>query len=358
MSDFDPIIYERTIAKRSKEKALAEQAKRFEAEKAREVRDELEATKAEKRAKFENSLGTFGKYILEAGWGGGFAGIPHAIDIYECALGLSRDETWLIKRLISYLPNVHPSMTTIANQALGKNGKPLSDKTVRRIKQKLIEKGFIRDNGAEDLARGKLNHVLNLAPFFDAVFLCMMCDPKSKLVVNQALDKARTDFTYQWFGKNAAEAYEGREEFSSIELPLFEDIAREFADARGFKLNWQHIDVMQNCEAIEKLEDIAADKVRELEIKHVITESIQGMFGFTWYKENYAWVKEIASTTIKLKELEDLTKEYVKRSLYVSGAPTAKAYKAYISEILALPSNKKILAEREVIRAKQFAYPR
>ncbi len=356
MSEFDPVIYERTIAKRNREKALEEQTKRFEAEKDAEVKAELEQTKAEKREKFEKNLGTFGKYILEAGWGGGFAGIPHAIDIYECALGLSRDETWLIKRLISHLPNVHPSMTTIANQSLGKNGNPLSPKTVRRIKQKLIKKGFIRDNGALDMAHGKLNHELNLVPFFDAVFLCMICDPKSKLVIGQSLDKVRTEFTYHWFGKNAGEVFKTREEFSNTELPLDEKVAKGFAEARGFVLNWKYIKSMQNSNAIEKLEDMAADKLRELEIKNTITDSVAGVFGFSWYKENYQWVKEIARTTITLSELEGLTKDYIERALGVIGGPNAKAYKAYVSEVLEMPNNRKILAEREVAQAQQSTY--
>ncbi len=94
MSEFDPVIYERTIAKRSKEKALAEQAERFKAEKAFEVNQAIDRKRIANRAKFERHFGTYGEDILGEGDGGGFTAIPHAIDIYQDALGLSIKEAW------------------------------------------------------------------------------------------------------------------------------------------------------------------------------------------------------------------------------------------------------------------------
>ncbi len=320
---------------------------------------ELRQIADKKYSKYVRHFGTFGKYILEAGNGGGFYSVPHAIDIYERALGLSRDETWLIKRLISYLPNVFPSMTTIANQSLGKVGKdgkerPLSDKTVRRIKKSLELKGYIRDNGEVDKARGKMNHVLNIMPFFDAVFLCIICDPKSKVVVGHEINAVREAFTNStWDGSVESQEWEAKKyDFQDQTLPISINTAKEFARARGLKsLNWQCIESLQNDNSYDELQKVSDDKMRELKIKKAIKDGIGDAFGFTWYKENYAWLKELAATPIRVDEIESLTASYAN-----APNPNAKDFKRHLSFLIfEYPENKKLLAERAVAQARHDA---
>ena len=302
---------------------------------------EIASAKArEKRGKYEKHFGVFGKYILEVGTGGGFTAIPHALDMYEGALGLSRDETWLLKRLCRYLPNVHPSMARIANEA------NTSEPTLSRIKKGLIEKGFIRDNGKH--SADALQRDLNISPLFDALFLCALCDPKSKLVTSQAMDRVRTEFTAKWQGNGETEYYAKQEDFRFTDLPLSIEAARKFAERRGIILDWDYIYKMQNGAALEKLETMKADKMRLLELKDAINAGRGESFGIVYgYKKAFQWLKWLSGTNIRPDEVENLTASYVKQT----EMPNAGEYMEWMQTILQYSENARILAERDVILA-------
>jgi hypothetical protein len=296
----------------------------------------------EKRAKYERHFGTFGKYILENGTGGGFTAIPHAVDTYEGALGMSRDETWFMKRLCRHLPNVFPTMTKIAKEA------NTSGATLSRIKSGLIKKGFIRDGGKH--SNDALQRDLNIAPFFDALFLCILCDPESKTVKGQAMDKVRAEFTYEWYdvSREEMEYRVMAEDFCFTELPLPVDVAKKFAEPRRLILNWDYINEMQNGAALKKLENLKLDKMRMLEIKSAITDGADGNFSIVYgYKNAYEWLKWLCGLSVNRNDVERLTEQYCKQA----ETPNAKEYMQWMRTILDTPHARKILAEHEVLSA-------
>lgn len=291
-----------------------------------------------RRDEVSKKFGLYGDYIL--GEGQGYAAIPHAIDIYQAALGLSIQEAWYMKILCRYLPNIYPSMSKIAKQT------GVQESKISRIKNGLIAKGYIRDNGEMDKARGKMNHVLIIMPFFDAVFLCIACDANSKMVIGNARDKVRAEFSSWLCNDKLASSYE--EDLFTFELPLSLSVARKFAEKRGLELNWQYIESMQSGAAMDKLENITADKMRELEIKNAINEAISGAFVLTWYpKIQYIWLRDIAASSLRLSEVADITAAY----LQADEIPTAKEYMKHFTSVINSPSNRKILVERGVNEA-------
>ena len=305
----------------------------------RRVADGIEIQSNEKRKKFEKHFGTFGKYILECGVGGGFTAIPHAIDMYERALGLSIEETWLMKRLCRYLPNIHPTMKRIYEKEANIGKTKLSN-----IKRRLIEKGFIRDLGR--VSKDNSAHKLDIMPFFDAVFLCLLCDPSSKIVVDAELEKVRIDFTEDWLeDREEAEWRKENADFFRIDLPLSIEAARKFAEMRHIQLDWQTIRELQNEKAQELLEEKRVDKERMLRFKDAIKNGIDGEFGIVYnYGKTYEWLKWLVNTRIRLDEVEKLTDGYVRQA----ESPNAKEYMEWMRQFLESPRSAKILAEREV----------
>lgn len=283
-------------------------------------------------------FGRFGMHILDAGKGGGFYSVPEAMDIYQAALGLSIDESWLMKIYCSYLPNSHPNMTLVSKQTGIDKGK------LSRIKKSLINKCLIEDNGKH--GDGKLNRDINIMPFFDALFICILCDANSKIVTSQAMDKVRAAFS-RWLGNDeSAELYENRG--FTFELPLPVNEARKLAEYFGVTLNWQVIESMQSGAAREKLENMTVDKTRELKLKQAIRDGINGAFGIQFgYGECYAWLRWLSSTSVTVEEVENLTASYVEGH----ETPNAKEYMVTLSNVLQSPKNSKILAEREVENA-------
>lgn len=348
MSNFDPVIYERTIAKRNKEKALAEQAERFKAEKAFEVKQAIDGKQAANRAKFERHFGTYGEDILGEGDGGGFTAIPHAIDIYQEALGLSIKEAWYLKIIMRYLPDIRPSMSKIAKRTGQSEG------TLSAIKKGLVKKGFVRDGGAVDMGSGQMQKRLNITSFFDAVFLCAACDPNSKLVRRQAMDKMRTAFSTWIDGLPMGDFFERRGKYMSIDLPLSIEAAKYFAEAKGFALNWMCLAEMQGAAEMKDLESRKGDKLQELYLKHSIKEGIDGAFEFRIYPNIYRnWFLPLCQTGIRGEELSRLSRAYITQGLEADEMPNAKGYMKYITDILELPENKKKLAERDVYEAER-----
>lgn len=294
------------------------------------------ADSAARRDEVAKKFGMYGSYIL--GEGQGYAAIPHAIDIYQAALGLSINEAWYIKILCRYLPNIYPSMSKIAKQTGVDAGK------MSRIKSGLKAKGYIHDNGKH--AKGKFNKDLNIMPFFDALFICIACDANSSLVIGNARDKIRAEFL-SWIGSDNAEFY--KERALSFELPLSLDIAKKFAAMRGLFLNWQYIESMQSGAALEKLENITADKMRELELKNAIDKAISGAFVLSWYpKIEYGWLREIAASSLVVDDIATMTGWYLK----YDEMPTAKAYMAYVNKCV--QNNKKMLTERGINNAYSY----
>ncbi len=343
MSEFDPIIYERMIAKRNKEKALAEQAKRFEAENAFEVKRAIVDKQAVNRAKFENHFGLYGADILGEGDGGGFTAVPHAMDIYQDTLGLSIKEAWYLKIIMRYLPDIRPSMSKIARRT------GQSESALSAIKKGLVKKGYVRDFGAVDIGSGQMQKRLNIMPFFDAIFLCAACDPNSKLVRSQAMDKIRTIFSNWIDGLPMAGLFERRGRYMSIDLPLSIETAKCFAEAKGFTLNWKLLEEMQGVAEMKDLESQKADKLRELQLKHAIKDGICGAFEFRVYPNVYRnWLLPLCQTGITGEELRHLSRAYISKGLEAGEVPNVKGYMKYISDTLELPENKKVLAERDV----------
>lgn len=305
----------------------------------RRVADGIEKLSNEKHKKFERHFGVFGRYILGVGVGGGFTAIPHAIDIYERALGLSIEETWLLKRLCRYLPNVHPTMKKIYEKEANIGKTKLS-----KIKRRLIEKGFVQDLGR--VSKDNSAHDLNIMPFFDAVFLCSLCDPCSKIVIDAELEKVRIDFTEYWLeDKEEADWRKENADFSRVDLPLSIEVAMKFAEMRHIRLDWQTIREMQNENAQELLEEKRVDKERMLRFKDAIKNGVNGEFGIIYnYGKTYEWLKWLVNTRIRLDEVESLTEEYVRQAQ----SPNAKEYMEWMRRILESPKNAKLLAEREV----------
>jgi hypothetical protein len=326
-------------------------SKQYEAEaRAREIRDtvtyKLEKKTAENRAKYEARFGTFGRYILDAGDGGGFTAIPHAIDMYQAALGLSIKEAWYMKLICRYLPNIYPSMSGIAKRT------GVREAELSAIKNGLKKRtGFIDDKGAKDKRGGKLQHELNITPFFDAVFLCILCDADSKIVKSQAMDKVRTTFTDKWQDSKDAECYAKQEDFGFTDLPLTVEQAKKFAEMRGITLNWQAIESMQNGAALEKLESMKLDKMRMLTVKDAISAGINEVFGFVYYGKTYDWLKWLCGTGATDSEIESLTASYVKQY----EQPNAKEYMRWMRDVIESPENAKKLAERGVYHAVREA---
>ena len=92
--------------------------------------------------------------------------------------------------------------------------------------------------------------------------------------------------------------------------------------------------------------------MRELTIKKAIKDGISDSFGFTWYKENYVWLKELAATPIRTDEIESLTASYIAQAEH----PNAKDFKRYLSFLIFEHfENKKLLVEREVQQARREA---
>lgn len=313
-----------------------------------EERFKAERKAEESRAKFESHFGTFGRYILEAGDGGGFTAIPHAIDMYQAALGLSIKEAWYMKLLCRYLPNIYPSMTGIAKRT------GVREAELSIIKNGLKKRtGYIVDKGAKDKRGGKLQHELNIMPFFDAVFLCILCDPDSKIVKSQAMDKVRTAFTNKWQSSKDAEYYEKQEDFGFTDLPLTVEQAKKFAEMRGITLNWLAIESMQNGAALEKLESMKLDKMRILTVKDAISAGIDEAFGFVYYGKTYEWLKWLCGTGVTDNEITLITESYVEQA----EQPNAKEYMQVMRETIESPENAKKLAERGVRHAvREAAY--
>lgn len=293
------------------------------------------------RLNISKKFGVFGMYILDAGNGGGFYSVPEAMDIYQDALGLSIKESWYLKILFRYLPNIYPTMKRIAKET------GVREAELSAIKKSLVHKGFIRDSGAIGKTEGRMQCELNIMPFFDAVFLCVICDANSSLVKKEINEKARIAFS-EWLGNESQSEWRKKlTNFNFVDLPLPIEAAQKFAEARGFTLNWNRIAELQNCEAVEKLENMTIDKTRMLQIKQAISDGINGAFGFMYYGRTYKWLKWLCSVPVTVEEVERLTADYVKKA----DTPNAKDYMNWISETVNIPNNQKILAERVVENA-------
>lgn len=307
------------------------------------VNYEVEQRKAESRTKRANLYGIYGADILSEGDGGGSIAVPHAIDIYQDALGLTIKEAWYLKLIMRYLPDIRPSMAKIAERT------GQSEATLSAIKKGLVNKGFIRDGGAVDMASGQMQKRLNIMPFFDAVFLCMACDPNSKLTKNQAVAKVRTFFTELRGTEPMVEFYESLEKYKFTELPLSIETAKAFAKAKGITLNWQRIESMQGKAEMRELESLKADKMRELELKDAIKA---GGMELRMYPNVYReWFLPLCKMPIRAGELTDLTASYVEKAETVN----AKEYREWITAVLESAENRRIMAERQVYQAAEAA---
>lgn len=311
------------------------------------IRDEarliVELNTAEKRKNYEARFGVFGKYILDAGSGGGFYAVPEIMDTYEHALGLNMNQAWLMKRLLKYLPNVKPSMERIAKEAGVDRSK------VSRIKSQIInERGFIRDTGGRGGDIRGANE-LDLSPFFAALFLCAICDPKSPIVKAQAMDRVRAEFTRLWNDDGASAEWRNELiDFAFIELPLPVELAKKFAEAKSIVLNWDAIQAMQSGESLAKLKTMKADKMRMLEVKDAINAGKGAAFGIVYnFRNALEWLKWIASLPLSDTNIESLTRSYAENA----EKPNAKEYMEWMREFLTRPNIKQAMAEREVYHA-------
>jgi DNA-binding MarR family transcriptional regulator len=300
-----------------------------------------------RKYEFAKRFGVYGEDILSEGDGGGFTAVPHAIDIYQDALGLTIKEAWFLKIIMRYLPDIRPSMAKIAERTGQRKA------TLSAIKKGLAEngKGFIRDCGAVDMAGGRMQRRLDITPFFDAVFLCMACDPNSKLARSQASAKARTVFT-RWihsrdgYSEVTADLFENGEKYAEVDLPLTIEAAKEFAKAKGITLNWTRLESMQGESEMAKHEDMKADKMRELELKDAIKAGGMELRMFpNIYRE---WFLPLCKMPIRAAELESLTEAYVEKAETVN----AKEYREWITAVLESAENRRIMAERQVYQAE------
>lgn len=116
-----------------------------------------------------------GEVITSAGPGEGVALLPWALDRYERALGLTRDETWLLKRLLKHAwtadTSVYFSIRKITREAnITRNG-------VKAILGRLEARGYIVPL---DSPSGDQRRRYSLRPFYDALALCIATDPASE----------------------------------------------------------------------------------------------------------------------------------------------------------------------------------
>jgi len=293
----------------------------------------------ESRKKFRRNYGVYSEKIFEEGDGGGYTAIPHALDIYQDALGLSIKEAWYLKIIMRYLPDIRPSMAKIADRT------GQSEATLSAIKKGLVEKGFIIDGGAVNADGGQMQKRLNIMPLFDAVFLCMACDANSKLTKYQAYNRERTAFA-AWIGEDEederAADYQSSEDYRFTEFPLSIETAKAFAKAKGLTLNWERLEAMQGKAERQNLADLKADRMRELLLKNAIKA---GGMELRIYPNIYReWFLPLCRLPITADELEGLTRAYVEQADTVN----AKEYRKWITEVLDSPKNRQIMAERPV----------
>lgn len=116
-----------------------------------------------------------GELIASAGPGEGVTLLPWALDRYERALGLTRDETWLLKRLLKHAwtadTPVYFSIRKITREA------NITRNTVKAILSRLEARGYIVPL---DSLSGDQRRRYTVRPFYDALALCIACDPESE----------------------------------------------------------------------------------------------------------------------------------------------------------------------------------
>ncbi len=212
---------------------------------------------AEPSFQLSQRWGARGKDILEAGKGGGFVALPYMLDDYEKALGLEPLEMWLLKRLLRNYWNaddIFPSFRKIARQA------KISVPTLRKIRRQLEAKGFIQMTGRKGTTKGAPDNrlTIDMRPLFFALWICILCDPQSKLAKRQRHAQIREELTetlgndvdlYSW--------YVGKHVVKDLPLPLDVKIAKAAADKAGITLDWETISQMQGQAA----QAIAPDRV-------------------------------------------------------------------------------------------------
>lgn len=291
-----------------------------------------------------NHFGNFTTQILKSGWGGGYTAIPHALDVYERCLGLSVKETWLLKRLCRHLPSVFPSFAGIAKES------GVSNAELGRIKKGLIAKGFIVDKGAVATAEGRMSHELDIMPLFTAVFICILCDSKSKIVKDESMADVRALFSCSLTGSEA-ESYVNREGLlKNTTLPLTIEQARGLAEQRGVTLNWIAINELQNGAAMAELQESKEFKLRMLQVKEAINIGRGSEFSITYkFGSSFNWLKWLCNTTLLAGEITDITEHYC----HTDGKHTAKKYMEYVNHVV--NHNAEILNNRQDEQALVYA---
>lgn len=196
-----------------------------------------------------------GNIILEAGSGGGYTTLPDIFEDYERALGLEVEETWLLKRLLryywSYNAPVFPAFSEMAKRC------NMSEKTMRKWRDSLVAKGFIKLGGKAGTLTGKPDNrvIHDMRPLFIGLVLCLFCDPLSKVTKKENRMEAMEQFWEAVAEEGNLYLYRDfRERIMGESLPISIDRAKKIAEVFSVSLNWNAIAEMQGAERMAELE--------------------------------------------------------------------------------------------------------
>jgi hypothetical protein len=267
-----------------------------------------------KEIEIQDRWGPFGKFILVAGAGGGYVTLPYVLDDYERALGLEPRETWLLKRYLRNYwhggDNVFPSFDEISRQA------NISAPTLRKLRNQLMSKGLIKNAGKKGQTNGLPDNrvKVNLSPLFNALFLCIVCDPKSKIVKRDSHADVRAAFS-RYLG-NDPEKYAFGKFFENVNLPLDIQNAKNFAHHFGFSLAWDVIGEMQGKESMDEFTRDKERYARELGVKKIIKDA--GLEIRWGWKHAYQFLQWLVDSGLPTQDLYNMTCEYMEHPILYS----------------------------------------
>lgn len=269
--------------------------------------------------------GRFGRMIQNAGAGGGFVTLPYIMDTYERALGYEPLETWFIKRLLRNLwvtgKDVFPSLAEMEREA------NISVETLKRLRSQLETKGHLKNNGR---VGGMDNRIkIDLLPFFDALFICVVCDPNSTIVKHDNHSKVREYL----FGQETYSRYFEQH----ISLPLSLTEGRELAERLGVSLDWSAIAKMQGnlTEVVNKDMNRHA---RQMKLKNAIHEAIEPYFSIRWqYKRAWNFLKWLVDSEYTTETLSEVALEYCE-TVYAPDTHTVRNFENHVKTAITVHS--------------------
>lgn len=246
-------------------------------------------------AKWGNS--ETGLLIQEAGQGGGFVALPDVLDDYEKALGLEIEETWFLKRFLRYYwkagTPIYPAFSEISRNC------NMSEKTIRKWRNSLVEKGFLQLVGTVGGLTGKPDNrvVHDINPFFFALAICVLCDPFSRVTKKNQVDGEAVDYFQILTRKPAIDFFE------KVELlPLSLQAGRAIAEFHKVNLDWSTIAQMQGMAEIRKAEVDTERTLYYSQLKELVLEAgINAVWG---YKDGFEFLRFCWDNGVPLAALE------------------------------------------------------